>query len=466
MAGRESLGGRPRVRHRGLRFDPTTGVAELDYLHDGTAQQLGFTDTIEFPLPPGGADPAALETFRRVLELLHVAVGTIYYKGIAPARVAVDEVALPPAALRWAEALYRQGLAEFAHRWTLDHVLDLPVDAPHRAPADEARDLAAAGRTPVVAIGGGKDSIVALEVLSTAGFAPATFAVEREPTPRLTEMLARGPGPGLLVRRRQDPEMTRLLRENAMRVGHVPVTAVNALAGAAVSALHGLGPVVLANERSADEGNMVWRGHEVNHQWSKGAEAEALLDAALREHAGLATGCFSLLRGLSELGICRLFAATDGYDELLTSCNFAFRMSHQGRTERWCLDCAKCRFVFLALATCTDRQRLVGIFGRDLLDDPAQLEGYRELVGLAGHKPFECVGEIAESRAAAAMLAADPGWRGTAVVRGLAAQLPPMPREAAEAVWRVDPVPAAPEAYRAALDQWAPATSPVSHGGS
>ncbi|MCD2192033.1 hypothetical protein LQ327_01335 [Actinomycetospora endophytica] len=453
-------------RYRGLRFDPSTGVAEFDYLHDGSAQQLRFTDTIEFPLPCGDVDPAALESFGRVLELLYVAVGTVYYKGVAPGRVSVDAVPLAPAATRWAEALYQRGLAEFAHRWTLEHVLDLPVETEHRSPVGEFRELATAGRIPLVAIGGGKDSIVALEILHTAGFAPAMFAVEREPTPLLEEIMARGPGPGLLIRRQQDPEMTRLLRENAMRVGHVPVTAINALAGAAAGALHGLGPVVLANERSADESTMVWRGREVNHQWAKGSEAESLLDAALREHAGLGTGCFSLLRGLSELAICRLFAATRDYDALLTSCNFAFRMSHQGRTQRWCNDCAKCRFVFLALASSMEKRRLLEIFAHDLLDDPSQLDGYRELAGLAGHKPFECVGEIAETRAAAAMLAEDPRWRRARVVRELAAQLPPMPAATADGVWQVDKAPAAPEAYQHAVDQWVPVAPPLPHGGS
>ncbi|MBT6032875.1 MAG: hypothetical protein HOH19_09895, partial [Kordiimonadaceae bacterium] len=31
-----------------------------------------------------------------------------------------------------------------------------------------------------------------------------------------------------------------------------------------------------------------------------------------------------------------------------------------------------------------------------MLDDMTQENGFRELVGLLGHKPFECVGEIEE----------------------------------------------------------------------
>jgi hypothetical protein len=84
--------------------------------------------------------------------------------------------------------------------------------------------------------------------------------------------------------------------------------------------------VVVSNERSASSGNLVWRGREVNHQWSKGLDAEALLRDALSGHAGLNNACFSLLRGMSELHIAQLFSATNTYDGKVTSCNHAFRM--------------------------------------------------------------------------------------------------------------------------------------------
>lgn len=411
-------------RYTGWRFDGETGVAEFDYLHQGSAQELAFTDSVTFPLPSTALGAAELAAFHRVLELLYVAIGTIYYKGVAPATVSLGDLALAPAAARWTQQLYRQGLAEFAYRWTLPHVLDLAPEIRPRAAAVDRDDLATTDRLPVVAIGGGKDSIVSAEVLRAAGFRPASFAVQRELTPLLSQMMTLAGPPGLLISRHQDPRMTELLRTNSMRVGHVPVTAINSLAGVAVAALHGLGPVVMSNERSADEGNLIWHGHQVNHQWSKGVAAEQLLTDALSEHAGLGNACFSLLRGMSEVGIARLFAATDGYDELMTSCNYAFRMSHQERTARWCNKCAKCRFVFLALAPFTDRLRLVGIFGSNLLDDEAQLDGYRELLGLTGHKPFECVGELAESRVAAMLAVRQPAWENARVIQQLVRETP------------------------------------------
>jgi len=442
--------------YTGLRFDPATGIVEFDYLLRGSGQSLSFTDAITFPVPARLPEPDALVTFHRVLQLLYVAVGTIYYKSVAPPAVELRAVRLTPAASRWARQLYRQGLAEFAYRWNLPHVLELDLIGQSAPPPDHRRDLAVAGRAPLVAIGGGKDSIVSLEAMRAAGLRPATFAVQRQPTPLLSELMALAGGPALLVNRAQDPRLTALLRSNSVRIGHVPVTAINSLIGAAAAALHGLGPVVMSNERSADEGNLRWQGHEVNHQWSKGEVAEALLRDALDEHAGLANGCFSLLRGMSELHIAQLFATTTGYDTVVTSCNYAFRMSHQGRGGRWCHDCAKCRFTFLALAPFLARARLVGIFGQNLLDDTRHIHGYRELLGLTGHKPFECVGEIAECRVAAELLAENPQWASARVVAELAREMrrPPArqpPPAAVTEVFTARPPRFVPPVYAAAL---------------
>ena len=438
-------------RYTGMRFDVATGVATFDYTMDG-AQRHSFTDTITFPLPARPPVPETVATLHRVLELLYVAIGTIYYKSMTPKAVDLGAVRLSPAARRWAQQLYRKGLAEFAYRWTLPHVLDLELAGEPGDPVAHRRDLAQDDRRPLVAIGGGKDSLVSLEALQAAGYSPAVFVVERQPTPLLSEMMSLAGGPALRVSRTVDARLTGMIRDNTARIGHVPVTAINSLAGAAAAALHGLGPVVMSNERSADEANLAWRGRAVNHQWSKGLEAESLLRDALREHAGLDNACFSLLRGMSELRIAELFASTDRYDRAVTSCNHAFRMSHQARTERWCNDCAKCRFVFLAFAPFMGYNRLVGIFGADLLDDDRHTEGYRELLGLAGHKPFECVGEITESRVAAWLLSRDPTWRDTCVVRTLREELPEGPTEQqVAAVLAADPLRLVPTAYARAM---------------
>ena len=61
--------------------------------------------------------------------------------------------------------------------------------------------------------------------------------------------------------------------------------------------------------------------------------------------------------------------------------------------------------MFLALAPFTTPEQLREIFGRDLLDEEDQFEGFALLCASGGHKPFECVGEEQESLAAIRLLA-------------------------------------------------------------
>ncbi|MEJ3750530.1 hypothetical protein WEI85_45650 [Actinomycetes bacterium KLBMP 9797] len=390
-----------------LSFDPDTGVASFPYALD----DLRFVETVTFPAaatPP----PAA---FHRVLELLHLVAGVSYFKVGAPREVvAATPLSAPAAAL--VQAVYTHGMAEYAYRNDLPHVLDLVVAAPTAAPVPAAP---VTGR-PLSPVGGGKDSIVTLEALRAAGRDPVPFAVN--PNWVIDAVFAASGLAPLAARRRIDAQLFDLNAAGA-RNGHVPVTAINSLIAVATATLHGLGPVVMSNERSASDPNLIWNGHEINHQWSKGVAAEGLLRDAVAAHAGLGDAYFSLLRPLSELHIARLFARHTAYDAVMTSCNAAFKL--RDPSARWCGHCPKCRFVFLALAPFMPRARLVGIFGSDLLADPAQVPGYRELLGISGHKPFECVGEVAESVVALDLLRGSAEWADTPVVAELAAAVPP-----------------------------------------
>jgi hypothetical protein len=425
------------LRFPGREFDPATGVARLHY----ALGDLVLTETVDFG-PPTVEHPA----LDRVLDLLYVAASTSYYKIAAPRRVELDGVALAEGALPWVRALYREGLGEFAYQNKLDYVLDLPIEAKESA-APPAWQHTPAG-APLAAVGGGKDSIVSMEALQLAGLDPVLFSVN--PNAIIRGVMAVSPQPVRTVRRQLDPRMRELNASGAFN-GHIPVTAINSLIAVAASVMHGLGPVVMSNESSASVPNLSWLGRDINHQWSKGLPAESHLRDALLAHAGLRDAYFSLLRGLSELHIAALFAKFTTYDEVVTSCNAAFKQ--RDASERWCGHCPKCRFVFLALAPFTGRERLVHIFGADVFADLTQLPGYRELMGLTAHKPFECVGEIEESLVALRLLTEHPDWRDAPIVRALAAEVPALPTDAeVEAAFRGDAPNVVPPRYLAALN--------------
>ncbi len=380
------------------------GHVRLEYaLDDG----VRFVET--FDLPPGGeGDPAVVAN---LLALLHWIVGVSYFKTAVPPEVDAE---VPPATARLLEALYSEGLGEFAY------VNRLPLPRPRFAVA--ARTPAPVeARAPryLVPVGGGKDSVVALEIVRRSGHELALFSVgDAKPIARTVAVSGL---PRLLVRRTLDPDLRALNAAGALN-GHIPVTAIVATVALLTAALHGYTGVVLANERSASAGNLHWDGIEVNHQFSKSARAEHLLRAAVEE---LTPGLelFSVLRPASELSIARAFARLPPYHHAFTSCNAIFRLDPALRASSWCRDCPKCRFVFLILAPFLPPEALRGIFGGDLLEDPAQFEGFALLTATGGNKPFECVGTENESTAALRLLERDPRWRDHAVVRRLAAEV-------------------------------------------
>ena len=393
------------MRFPSYAFDPASGVATFDYVLDGP-QPLSFTETITFPV----ADRPVPDAFYRVLDLLHVVAGVSYYKVGAPRKI-ITTTPVPRAAADFFTAIYTHGLAEYAYRNQLAHVLELTVEVPGEAVEAPGETVEVPGEAekpqpvdnsqgrPLSAVGGGKDSIVTLEILRAAGLDPVPFSVN--PNPVIVAVNAASGLDALAARRKLDPRLFELNKAGALN-GHIPVTAINSLIAIATAAWHGLGPVVMSNERSASDPNLVWNGHEINHQWSKGVAAEGLLRGAVVAHAGLTEPYFSLLRSLSELHIAQLFARHDTYDDVVTSCNKAFKLHDP--TVRWCGDCPKCRFVFLAMAPAMDRARLTRIFGHDLFADEAQVPGFLELLGIDAHKPFECVGEVEESLVALSML--------------------------------------------------------------
>src|SRR5690606_2990232 len=156
-------------------------------------------------------------------------------------------------------------------------------------PAVEALDAVAMVGTPLVPIGGGKDSVVSVESLRVAGLDPIQFAVNSN---SIHDRVAEASGlPLVTARRRLDPNLLALNADGALN-GHAPVTAMHPLLAAAQALRLGRGPVVVSSERSASDPTLEWDTPEgrvpVNHQWSKSLDGELALTAALREQAGLA----------------------------------------------------------------------------------------------------------------------------------------------------------------------------------
>jgi len=409
-----------RFRFRSRTLDDAGRVTLRYALDDDLEFVEEFDLPIERPLHAG-----ARERVEPLLALTHWAAGVSYFKLAAPARVSCESGTPGPATAALLEALYSEGLGEFAYTNALP-ALPRPRfprggDVPSLGTGAAAGAPAPAPARVLVPVGGGKDSAVAIEILRRSGAELALFSIGDAPPIARTAAVAALPR--LIVRRRLDPKLAELNAAGALN-GHVPITAIVACVAALCAAVHGFDAVAMANERSASAGNLRWDGIEVNHQFSKGLRAERLLSAALAE-TGAGVRAFSVLRPASELAIARAFARLERYHPAFTSCNAIFRIDPALRAASWCRDCPKCRFVFLALAPFSSPAQLREIFGADLLDEESQFDGFALLSATGGHKPFECVGEEQESLAAVRLLAVDERWRSHVVVRRLAAEVLP-----------------------------------------
>jgi len=411
-------------------FDPTTFEAfhfvsrELDEhgrvaLRYALDEKIEFVETFDLPVART-LSPADREAVGGLLSLLHWVAGVSYFKTAAPPAVRCDSGAPPPATAALLQALYSHGLGEFAYVNALPKLPRPRFPAQGKPSLPDARDRPDARRA-LVPVGGGKDSAVAIETMRRSDRELTLFSVGDAPA--ISRTAAAAKLPRLIAYRQLDPELGALNQAGALN-GHVPITAIVSCVALLTAALNDIATVAMANERSASSGNLVWDGVEINHQFSKGIEAERLLQAAVAE---LAPGVeiFSILRPAPELAIARAFARMDHYHDAFTSCNAVFRLDPSLRASSWCCDCPKCRFVFLALAPFSEPEHLQQVFGRNLLEDDGQFDGFALLTATGGDKPFECVGEEQESLAAIRMLADDPRWSGHRVVERLVAEILP-----------------------------------------
>lgn len=404
-------------RFVGCGFDAQTGVARLAYAFDDGPE---LVETVTLPGAPFVLDAAREHAAAQALRVLHLVAGVSYYKAAVPREIRIEGAPIDAATAAFLESVYLNGLGEFAYRNGLD--LRDRIRFPHGD--GDATAAPSLGLRPhaLVAIGGGKDSLVSIEALRAEGVEQTVTWIGGS---QLIAACAAHTGlPTLNIGRQLAPQLFDFNRQGAWN-GHIPVTAVNSAILAFAAVVLGVDQVVFSNERSASYGSLIPGTGEVNHQWSKGWAFESAFGDWLQRHVAADLQYYSLLRPLSELAVARQFARSNRYDAHFSSCNRNFHILGERPTSRWCGVCPKCHFVFLALAPFMPKTRLVGIFGRNLLDDPAQVGGFDALLEYQDHKPFECVGEGRESRAAMAALAQRPDWREDALVARFAREIAP-----------------------------------------
>ncbi|GAB4195099.1 MAG: UDP-N-acetyl-alpha-D-muramoyl-L-alanyl-L-glutamat e epimerase [Wenzhouxiangellaceae bacterium] len=399
----------------GHDYAPDSGVLRLRYRLEPGPE---LVEELIFPPPPAGVEPPPADALTAACDMLLWIAGVSYWKTSCAPRMICHHAAPDAWQAAFLQRLYWHGLGEFAHENRLD--LSDRIHFPDNGHTRIAPDWQPTGGA-LVPLGGGKDSLVVVEKVRRLGIAATLTAVGQAPL--INEVAAATGLPLLRVQRRLAPELKALNEAGAWN-GHVPITAINSAILSVLALLHGHRWLIFANERSADSPTRLHGdGGGVNHQYSKSLAFEDDWRHFLQRYVG-GLDYFSLLRPWRELAVCRDFAALPQYHPVFSSCNRHFHLEGARTNRRWCGHCPKCHFVFLALAPFLPPDRLVEIFGVNLLDQPELLPDYRALLDLHGDRPFECIGEVAECRSALQAISHQPEWTASRLVPQLAAELP------------------------------------------
>ena len=245
--------------------------------------------------------------------------------------------------------------------------------------------------TVIIPIGGGKDSVVTLELLNKNEHIRPFIMNPRGATLECVRVAGFGKDGFIEVNRRLDPLLLELNAQGYLN-GHTPFSAMLAFYSLLVSAISGHRHIALSNESSANEPTVA--GTDVNHQYSKSFAFESDFRDYVKQYISADFNYFSFLRPLNELRIAQLFAEQVKYYPVFKSCNAG------SKTDIWCCKCPKCLFAFTILSPFIPVIEMVHIFGKNLFESPQMLGYLKELTGIDEVKPFECVGTIDEVNAA------------------------------------------------------------------
>ena len=384
---------------------------ELNYNLD---KKINFQEKLQIPLGVEAWEKVDLEALQRAISALHIMAGISYYKTYLPREMAGLELTEEQANF-W-QKIYQRGLGEFFYSNQIDFrgLINFPHSPTAQIPQFSSKKLSERALLP---IGGGKDSIVSAEILKKMGLEFEQFSLrDAEPIRATAEAIGK---PRQIVQRQLDAQLFQLNEQGAYN-GHVPITAHISFLLIVCAILDDYRYIVMSLEKSANEGQLLFHGMDINHQYSKSEEFEEDLRNYVSKYIDSEVEYFSLLRGYNELRIAEIFAGLENFNRyapVFSSCNANFKINKTEIPKRWCGHCPKCAFVFLILAAFVPKKELLGIFGENLLDKPELMELNEELLGLRNFKPFECVGTTEESQVALWLVSQKSEWQNDWMVK-------------------------------------------------
>ena len=320
-----------------------------------------------------------------------------YFKCTCSPNVIIKAGYVSDEQIKWFKKLYYNGLGEFLYTNGINVSFDDLMSVTCECEEEELPEINYVGCGNLISVGGGKDSCVSLEILKNENNNSCFIINPKSPSLQCCEVAGYKDEDVISVSRILDRKIVELNNEGFLN-GHTPFSSVVAFISYLCAYLSGKKNIVLSNESSANEATVL--GTSINHQYSKSFEFESDFNNYVNKYFGLDIHYFSLLRGISEFQIGKLFSNYKQYHKVFKSCN----LGSKEVVWNWCCDCPKCLFVYMILSPFLYKEEIINIFGQDLYEREDLLKSFIEILGFADTKPFECVGTYSEARYAVSLL--------------------------------------------------------------
>ena len=375
-------------------FEKNLEAGEFVFKYKLTTSKETFSFEETLTLPNTQFDKVPEELLNGILNSLLLILGISYWKLYCPKEIKLNIPLTSQQAEFW-NSVYINGLGEFFFRNKIDFS-EFNLFSPSIENVEPVKFIRE--EKYLLAVGGGKDSIVSGEMLKKESKKFTAFTLgEHEIQNRIVELFEVDK---ITILRKIDPKLLELNKREDAYNGHIPISAIYHFVGILAAALYNFKYVIFSNEASANYGNVEYLGKEINHQWSKSQEFELLIQEYTENFITPDIIPYSLLRDMHEIKIVEIFSKYPKYFPFFSSCNRNFRIAGGGISTLWCGECAKCLFMFAMLSAFLTKKEVVKIFGQSLFDKEELGTKYEELLGKRDHKPFDCVGTPEEVRLA------------------------------------------------------------------
>lgn len=313
-----------------------------------------------------------------------------YWKLACPKKVYIAPHYIDDNQIKWWKKLYFNGLGEFFYlnkiSTNVNDFMSIVVESD--IPCKKLHS--SLNERTLVPVGGGKDSAVTIELLRNKMPLIPFIINPRGATIDTVTAAGYEMSQAAVINRTLDPTMLKMNNEGFLN-GHTPFSALLAFYSLLVATATNSKYIALSNESSANESTVP--DTEINHQYSKSLTFENDFRDYVKNYISGEIQYFSFLRPLNELQIANQFSKFEHYHDVFRSCNAG------SKTNSWCGKCPKCLFTWIILSPFLSHEKLMKIFGSDVINDESLKPILAQLKGEAEVKPFECVGTVEEVNA-------------------------------------------------------------------